>query len=761
MDQFGLVRRSSTLSEGERNFERQTEPTVWDWFLSVLRRQPIPIPEETELPVPEDLDYEYSIDHPPEFESTEAYVKHELSNLFETDSELTIRQRIRLILVSTLALKNLRLPVAVFCALIAQLTLETKPESLLLPILLYIWAFVAIFGAVVRGDFSFTLPLTKIKGGDDAGVRTQFLVLGAGFSLLAFQVSRANTFDARTLFFWIGAVIMMILAFWDGNLSLVAFQERLDWLKRSSFKVSNWNVLVVLTIGIVIFFRVHQLNEVPYEMWSDHAEKLLDVRDIFEGKTSIFFPRNTGREAIQFYLAAATAKLLGTGLSFITLKIGTVLIGLVTLPYVYLFAKEYGGRSVGLIAFFLTGIAYWPNVISRLGLRFPLYPLFVAPALYYLLRGFRLRERNDFIYAGVALGLGLHGYSPARTIPIVFSVGVLLYILHVARKDRLELRRTLTWWAMAAAIALVVFLPLLGVMSENPEAVIGRSLSRISSTERPLPGNPINLFITNIWNGLRMFAWDNGNIWVVSIPQRPALDWVTAAFFNLGIVIVMVRIFKKRRWQDSFLLLSIPFLLLPSILSLAFPGENPAPNRASGAMIPVFTLAAIPLSLIPGWIESSFEGMTIRKIAPFSLIALLAVAALNNYGLVFNTFADQHRRGTWNTSEVGDYIRGFATSIGSFETAHVIAYPHWLDTRLVAINAGIPGVDYGIWPDQIEQLEPTSEPQIFIFNQEDEIALSTLIEIYPDGESRRIQSFIPGRDFMVYSVPRDDNGSSE
>ena len=34
-------------------------------------------------------------------------------------------------------------------------------------------------------------------------------------------------------------------------------------------------------------------------------------------------------------------------------------------------------------------------------------------------------------------------------------------------------------------------------------------------------------------------------------------------------------------------LLSIPLLMLPSILSLAFPDENPALNRAAGDLTPV------------------------------------------------------------------------------------------------------------------------------------------------------------------------------
>ncbi len=194
----------------------------------------------------------------------------------------------------------------------------------------------------------------------------------------------------------------------------------------------TWGVvlIVVLLTGLALFFRFYRLSSVPGEMFSDHAEKLLDVSDILNGKPSIFFPRNTGREAIQFYLTAAIATWLNMGLSYISLKLGTALIGFLTLPYIYLLGKEIGGKRVALFAVSLAAIAYWPNVIARVGLRFPLYPLFAAPALYYFIRGLRRQNRNDFIWSGIAVGIGLHGYTPFRIVPFVLVILLLLYLLH-------------------------------------------------------------------------------------------------------------------------------------------------------------------------------------------------------------------------------------------------------------------------------------------------------------------------------------------
>ena len=94
--------------------------------------------------------------------------------------------------------------------------------------------------------------------------------------------------------------------------------------------------------------------QVPPEMTSDHAEKLLDVSDVINGQWHIFFPRNAGREALIMYLNAFIATAFGTGLSFITLKTATSLIGLLVLPYIYLLGKEVGNRRVGLWAALLS-----------------------------------------------------------------------------------------------------------------------------------------------------------------------------------------------------------------------------------------------------------------------------------------------------------------------------------------------------------------------------------------------------------------------
>ena len=481
-------------------------------------------------------------------------------------------------------------------ALIGQFSLEPAPQrTWTLGVVFYLAAAGMLVVAYRRGEWA--LPSHPALDALDAApprIRVGFLLLSLPLILAAFLSLSKNRFTALNVTLWLLAILTFCLALWQKEAPAQDLRQRLSaFYKKFHWQVvlTPWTLLMLAALALVIFFRVYRIGQVPPEMVSDQAEKLLDIWDVLHGQTSIFFPRNTGREAIQMYLTAGVIQLLGTGFSYLSLKIGTVLAGLLTLPFIYLLGKEIGGRRLGLLALVLAGVAYWPNVISRVGLRFPLYPLFVAPVLYYLVRGLRRRRFNDFILAGLWLGVGLHGYTPIRILPFVVVVGVGLFLLHPQSKGW----RKPAFWGLVALglVALVVFLPLLRYALENPDMFSYRSFTRLGSVEQPLPGFAGAIFLQNLWRAVTMFAWDDGEIWVHSVTHRPALDVISAAFFYLGVLLVSLRYLRQRNWLDIFLILCVPLLMMPSILSLAFPAENPALNRMGGAIIPVFLIVGL------------------------------------------------------------------------------------------------------------------------------------------------------------------------
>jgi hypothetical protein len=656
---------------------------------------------------------------------------------------------------------------ALILALLAQAFLEPPNQFALVSAFLYLLAAVLIGIAYLRKVVQpADIPAAEYNPVNLQFIRLEGLLIGLGLMLFAFILFGSGNraiahFGILNTVAWVLSIVFLIYAFLlpDSTTTLASLRHRIaNAFAQPTWRIgiTRWSLLVLLAVGVVLFFRFYRLDGVPAEMVSDHAEKLLDVSDVLNGDLRVFFPRNTGREAFQFYWTALMVKLFDIGISFMALKLGTVLGGLLTLVYIYRLGNQIGNRWVALFALLFAGFSYWANIQSRIGLRFPLYPMFLAPMLFYLIRGLRTANRNDFLWAGLWLGLGLHGYTSFRIVPLLVIAAVVIYFLHHYASPQLR-RFALVALVLVGLISLAVFIPLLRVTVDQPEMVAFRSLTRLSGAERPLPGPAPVIFFQNTWNALTMFFWSNGNVWVHSIPYRPALDVISAALFFLGLVLVALRYLRQRNWIDLLLLVSIPILLLPSILSLAFPNENPNLNRTTGAYIVVFLILGIGLEALLKSIKRSLPG-SMGTAAAWGLgLVLIAFSASSNFDLVFNQYDNSFRQAAWNTSEMGTVIRDFDQSVGRERDAWVLAYPYWVDTRLVGINAGFPRRDTAISPDQIEETRNITRTKLFIVNMQDTAGMEKLRAVFPDGRFTLYQSRTAGKDFLIFLVPAQED----
>jgi hypothetical protein len=582
---------------------------------------------------------------------------------------------------------------------------------------------------------------------DPQTARENWIMAGIVLAGVAFVFLGSNLFTPLNVTLWLLAVWTFTRGVW-----LSAPDETSILARAKNFfggiRLTRWILLLLAISALIVFFRFYRLDGVPIEPYSDHAEKLLDVYDITQGQTHIFFERNTGREFIQFYWTVLVAFLFNSGLTFLSLKIGTALIGLLTLPYIYLLGKEIGGKRVALFALILAGVAYWPNTMSRIGLRYPLYALFVAPVLFYLLRGLRTQNRNDFILCGLFLGLGLNGYSPFRFAPFVVVAAVGLYLLHKQAQGRQ--RQVLTMLTILVAASFLVFLPLFRYAIEHPDMFSYRAMTRLTDLEHPLPAPAWQVFLSNTLNAMLMFNWNNGDL---AVPSRPALDIAAAVLFTFGYLLVFVRYLRQRRWQDIVLIVSVPLLLMPSILSLAFPAENPALNRTDGALVVVFVVAALALD----GLYTAIQGVRLKGLrAGFALsvvVILLGMSTAQSYDLVFNRFEKEYRVNAWNTWEMGAVVRAFLAQGNAPDHAWVVPFPYWVDTRLVGIQSGLPTKDFAINHDALPETLNVSGAKLFIVKNEDAETLAVLHNLYPNGSAEMFDSSVDGKDFWMYRVP--------
>jgi hypothetical protein len=253
-----------------------------------------------------------------------------------------------------------------------------------------------------------------------------------------------------------------------------------------------------------------------------------------------------------------------------------------------------------------------------------------------------------------------------------------------------------------------------------------------------------------LWNAAKEFNWNNGNIWVHSIPNRPALDIVSGALFLLGAFLVLIRYLRSRHWADLVLLLAIPFTQMPSILSLAFPDENPSLNRTAGAIVPAFLLVGIGLDSL----MTSLGSQKRRTILAWSLAGILfALSAVQNYDLIFHQYNEQYTSDAWNTSEMGAVMKNAIQSGMLVDNIWIVPYPFWVDTRLPPIWAGVPGRDIAIYPDNLPNTLNVPGAKLFMVARDDVDTLALLKSLYPLGQLYPYESALDQHDFWIFNVP--------
>ena len=111
---------------------------------------------------------------------------------------------------------------------------------------------------------------------------------------------------------------------------------------------------------------------------------------------------------------------------------------------------------------------------------------------------------------------------------------------------------------------------------------------------------------------------------------------------------------------------------------------------------------------------------------------------------------------------MAEVIQEFEQTHGtqSTDTVWVVPFPHWVDTRLPAVWAGIPNRDLAMWREDLPGTVELTGPKLFMVkanlddpNGNDQESLDVLSSLYPNGQLRMFDSDVPGHDFWIFTVP--------
>jgi hypothetical protein len=572
------------------------------------------------------------------------------------------------------------------------------------------------------------------------GLSAAALAAGA----LAFAGSAGNRYTPHGVAAWLVAVVCFLAAHADYR------RPAPPALTRGRAVVL---ALLVAILAVGAAFRFAGLADNPGEMNSDHAEKLLDVGDVLAGARPIFFERNTGREPWQFYWTAALIRAFGLGPDFMALKLGTALIGWLMLPAVFLLAREVLGARAALIATLFAAVASWGVITARFGLRYPLAPCAAAWTLCFLVRGLRRDSRNSLLAAGVWVGVGLQGYTAYRFMVVVVPLLVLFWAGWLAARGlRDAARRTLAGAALAAAAAALVTLPLLRYGLERPELLLYRAATRLTGAEQPIPGDPLPIFADNLKNVLLMFNLTHDWVWVANLPDRPAMDVVLGALLAAGAAASLGLSWHTRNPWPALTLAAGVLMLVPSALSIAFPGENPSVVRTGGALPALMVVCAAGPAASLELLRAAGRP---RLYAGGLVAAALCVVVVGLNGRrVFVDYPAQYCPRAENASDIARELLAWEARGHERAGAWIVGYPHWVDSRAVGVWIGeiaFPNTVMGA--GQVSLVDLGGRPGWFALNSADLPSLRVLYARFPGGQERRVQgSRCAGRDFLVFET---------
>lgn len=620
--------------------------------------------------------------------------------------------------------------------------------------------------------------------------RALLLIAAAALAVVSVVSNTNNLFTPGGVVAWVFSIGLAFVALTPADWSVQRWLAGIGSALRPRW---NWAALIVIVLMVIgAYLRLNSLPDAPPEMTSDHVEMLRDVFNISLGENSVFFGANGGREAAQFYLFSLLANVPGLGINFDTLKLLTVIEGILTIPVIFFMAREIVGREqkqlatlVGLTAAALVTVSFWHIVISRLGERIALMPLFTALFALYFARALRYNRRTDFLYAGLALGFGLYTYQAFRMIPLVVAVGGLIAILFsIGTKNT---RRLVLNLIALGVVAFVIYLPLFSYSLQYPEDYWRRTSGRLfgdeitqttdengvlvyraaTLQERLTAFNEnIPVLLSNIRNALLMYNWKGDVAWFNNAPNEPAFDPISGGLLVVGVAAWIGRMIRRRDAMTWLVPVFLIIMILPSAFSIAYPIENPSATRMSGTLPIVYLLAGLSFALLLRGIARVISGTIGWIVALIAAAALIAGSYAVNNVRYFDQYVTSYRNSSLPYRDAAEVLRGFAENVGGWGNAFVINYPYWWDHRALAYAAGMPAFPNGIpslsnVPSWLENAPNQPAPfaldvnrdLLFFYAAQDEVTQEWLQMIFPTGTWVEMTTSHPEDVYRIFRVP--------
>ncbi len=379
--------------------------------------------------------------------------------------------------------------------------------------------------------------------------------------------------------------------------------------------------------------RLVLLDSAPPALHFDEAVYGLMARQIGPGYWPVFFSGYTGREPLYMYLMAGIFALFGS--TAVTLRLTSALIGIASVPALYLLGRELYGRRAGLLAAAVMAGNYWHLSMSRNGYPNILIPPLECLAVTFLWRGYRDRRLGYMALAGLCVGLVLYTYLAAR----LFPVTLVFFALYILAVDRQRAKSRLGGAALAVLVAALVFAPLGFHFLQHPADFVERASQVLVFESEGGWAAWLRTMSMNLVQNLGGLFVRGDPRPMFNLPGKPIFTPVMAIFFLIG----LVRVFRQpRRVEYGLLPIWVLGMCLPAVLT---DDIMPQSQRMTGIMPAIYLLAALGLERAHAWISAHAQGRQhVATIAVAMVLALEGAWAARTYFGVWARLPENYYR---------------------------------------------------------------------------------------------------------------------
>ncbi len=541
---------------------------------------------------------------------------------------------------------------------------------------------------------------------------------------------------------------------------------------------------------LATFLRVWQVWDFPPGLWYDEVFYGLDAVDILEGDHyQVWSTEINGRPMLFMYMLAGIFKVFGV--SEMAMRSLPIAIGVVTVGAFYLLARHLLGQVPGLVATFFLAVSRWQITFSRITWEASMMPLMLILSLFFLLKALETRRWYYYAAAGISIGAGLYTYLAFRLVP----VALVIVLLYVAWREWPLFRRSLPALVGAAAISVIVFLPLGQYALTHQEAFFHRSNQVDLCDEFNCQRVWQSVVAAGVAAGVALVAWRNRRqipVWVMAgsalavgglaalswallsnagdldplwenarkvanmfnvrgdhngrhnIPGEPMLDEVSAALLVIG---AGVSLAAWRNWRLGSVLLLAGLMAVPSVFTLTI--ENPSAIRVLGMVPPLFLLVGLASKQL---VESSSAWFGRWWLIVPLLAGLLASSAAINYYDFFErqakdpvVYADFGPNGTIAANRVAAEADAHEIVISSsfrYDAAYMLLVPD-VETTEFAAGRDVP---FRRIPEK---------DVLFILDPQDARSIPALQFYHPEGKAEEVFDPFGRLIYATFSLPQE------